>query len=123
MEGDFNSGNERTSNSASNFELFECKQSEAKTPSVSFSKDRLRPLVYDQLIKKNKTCSETKCENHLRGLHARSNSENQRSYLDDIEEGSGTEVTETPVPFEKLYLLRMILIFLLKMIPVHQFQK
>uniref|UniRef100_A0A1A9VP56 Uncharacterized protein n=1 Tax=Glossina austeni TaxID=7395 RepID=A0A1A9VP56_GLOAU len=77
-----------TSNSASNFELFECKQSEDKTPSVSFSKDRLRPLVYDQLIKKNKTCSETKCENQLRGLHARSNSENQRSYLDDIEEAS-----------------------------------
>ncbi|KAL9872595.1 cyclic nucleotide-gated ion channel-like isoform 2-T2 [Glossina fuscipes fuscipes] len=73
-----------TSNSASNFELFECKQSEDKPSSVSFSNDHLTPLLYDQLIKKNKTCSKTKCENHL---HSCSNSKNQHSYLDDIEEG------------------------------------
>ncbi|KAI9581862.1 hypothetical protein GQX74_010179 [Glossina fuscipes] len=73
----------RTSNSASNFELFECKQSEDKPSSVSFSNDHLTPLLYDQLIKKNKTCSKTKCENHL---HSCSNSKNQHSYLDDIEE-------------------------------------
>uniref|UniRef100_A0A1B0BM56 Uncharacterized protein n=1 Tax=Glossina palpalis gambiensis TaxID=67801 RepID=A0A1B0BM56_9MUSC len=74
-----------TSNSASNFELFECKQSEDKPSSVSFSNDHLTPLLYDQLIKKNKTCSKTKCENHL---HSCSNSKNQHSYLDDIEEGN-----------------------------------
>uniref|UniRef100_A0A1A9X0B3 Cyclic nucleotide-binding domain-containing protein n=1 Tax=Glossina brevipalpis TaxID=37001 RepID=A0A1A9X0B3_9MUSC len=74
------------SNTASNFELFQHSQIEAKTSNIGFSESGLTPLTYDQIIKNSKLSTEREYENHLRSLQACSKTEDQHSYLGGVEE-------------------------------------